>query len=280
MTRSLEPELERAQAEFERRLLESARSDAPPAGETERAWLRFAARAGALVPLAVAASAPPPCGRSARASALKWTLVGAIGGGGLVAVWLQAPLSERVPPGSVAVAPIAGPPVVGPAVAVAAPAVSAPAAAVAAVPAPGVVAGHAATPGPAPVATPTAAAVATPAAAALRPQRKPPLSAKPGAVSRRAHGDSLADGGLAREVAALDAARSALALGANASALRQIERYHRDFPAGELSADADVVAIEALVADGDRAAARRAAAQFLERHPHDPHGARVRELAR
>jgi len=66
---------------------------------------------------------------------------------------------------------------------------------------------------------------------------------------------------LAREVAALDAARTALAVGANASALRQIERYHRDFPAGELAADADVVAIEALAADGDQAAARRACAR-------------------
>jgi hypothetical protein len=68
-------------------------------------------------------------------------------------------------------------------------------------------------------------------------------------------------------------------VGAHASALRHIEQYHRDFPDGELSAEADVVAIEALAAAGDRTASRRAAEAFLARHPHDPHAARVRELS-
>ena len=81
-------------------------------------------------------------------------------------------------------------------------------------------------------------------------------------------------------MAALDAARTALAVGANASALRQIEHYHRDFPAGELAADADVVAIEALAAEGDAVATKRAARRFLEQYPHDPHVARIRELGR
>jgi len=96
----------------------------------------------------------------------------------------------------------------------------------------------------------------------------------------RANRDSSAESSLAREVAALDAARTALAVGANASARRQIEQYHRDFPQGELSADADVVAIEALAADGDARATQRAARRFLRQHPRDPHVARIRELAR
>jgi hypothetical protein len=84
---------------------------------------------------------------------------------------------------------------------------------------------------------------------------------------------------LAREVAALDAARAALAVGGAASALEQIARYHRQFPDGELTADADAVAIEALAAQRDHAALALAAQRFLQRHPHDPHAPRVRELA-
>jgi hypothetical protein len=282
MTRSMDSELDSVHTEFEQRLLASARGDEPPAGETQRAWQRFAARAGALAPLAMAAGTEPLWWRSARASALKWTLLGALGGGSLVAVWLRTPLSASgslagtavvpgVPAGSAAwpeVAPAVVPGLAPPSAAGAAPAAEAAAAEAAA------------------AATPVARRAAAAAPAARRAvaerhlQRKASASAQPSSAQTRPSSGALRAASLAREVAALDAARSALAVGANASALRQIERYHRDFPAGELAADADVVAIEALAADGEQTAVRRAAELFLERRPHDPHAARVRELAR
>jgi len=237
---------ERAQIDFERSLFESARGDAPPPGATERAWRRFAADAAWLAPIAAAASAPRGWFDSAAARATKWTLIGAIGGGSLVAVWLrpQAAREPALAPASVALEATAAAPVDTAALALDAPAVAAPSA-------------------PPALDTPPAAR-----------SRKPPVP-----VSRTSTGPG-AESLLAREVAALDAARTALAVGANASALRQIERYHREFPQGELSADADVVAIEALAAEGQSAATKRAASRFLHQHPRDPHAARIRELAR
>jgi outer membrane protein assembly factor BamD (BamD/ComL family) len=83
---------------------------------------------------------------------------------------------------------------------------------------------------------------------------------------------------LAAEVAALDAARTAAAAGELDRTLRLLDRYHYEFPAGELAADADVVAIEARAAQGDHAEVARLAARFLARYPNDPHAAEVRRL--
>jgi outer membrane protein assembly factor BamD (BamD/ComL family) len=84
---------------------------------------------------------------------------------------------------------------------------------------------------------------------------------------------------LAAEVARLDAARTALEIGAFDEALRLVTRFHRDFPNGELATEADVLRIEALSARNDQAGARREAARFLERHGNDPHADRVRQIA-
>jgi hypothetical protein len=248
---------ERAQADFERSLFESARGDAPLPSATERAWRRFAADAALLAPVAAAPSAPRGWFDGAAARAAKWTAIGAIGGGSLVAVWLSppAPREPLLAPTSVALRPSSE---VAPAH-IEAPALAEPAAATE--PAPASEAAPASTP-PAP-------------GHGARPRKSSGAS-----LSSRASQTSAAESLLAREVAALDAARTALAVGASASALRQIERYHRDFPQGELSADADVVAIEALAAEGERAATKRAARRFLRQYPRDPHVAHIRELAR
>jgi hypothetical protein len=84
---------------------------------------------------------------------------------------------------------------------------------------------------------------------------------------------------LAAEVARLDAARTAIEIGAFDEALRLVSRFHRDFPNGELATEADVLRIEALSASNDHAAARREAARFLERHGNDAHADRVRQIA-
>ncbi|MEO8178809.1 MAG: hypothetical protein ABI895_08255 [Deltaproteobacteria bacterium] len=290
MTRAMQPEDEEMH-DFERRLFESARADSPLPGATERAWLKFAAAAGSLTPL-VAAPVPIPWFQGARAQALKWTLIGAIGGGSLVAVWLRpasAPPVLRAPAGvaAPASAALASAPADGTSVASTlaanAPSASTPSANAPSASTPSASTPSASTPS---ASTPSAsvaerpAAVGSPLVRARHRERavapSPVPAPKAGAAARTARAASL----LAREVAALDAARSALAVGANASALRQIAQYRRDFSDGELSAEADVVAIEALAAAGDHIASRRAAQAFLARHPHDPHVARVRELER
>jgi TolA-binding protein len=83
---------------------------------------------------------------------------------------------------------------------------------------------------------------------------------------------------LAAEVSRIDTARTAISVGDYEGAMQLIARYHADFPEGALAADADVVALEAATARGDRAEVARRAKDFLSRYPHDPHAARVRGL--
>lgn len=74
--------------EFERWLLDSAREDAPPPDATARAWASFAATAGTLGST-VSASPSPATVRASRATAAKWAILGALGGGAMVALWLR-----------------------------------------------------------------------------------------------------------------------------------------------------------------------------------------------
>jgi hypothetical protein len=84
---------------FARRLLASARADAAPHDVTE-AWTRFTARVGSLVPDPVSDLGGPRAhvaafaNRAARRAAVKWLLLGALGGGGLTAGLMV----ERRPP--------------------------------------------------------------------------------------------------------------------------------------------------------------------------------------
>jgi len=250
--------MDHERSEFERCLLASARSDGPSLGEAERAWLAFEADAGALATLSpgtgvrrvamprTAPSAPRPWSAAARAQALKWWLIGAVGGGSLLALWDSLGSSPVPPPLPVAVAWVAR------------------------------------APEPlAPIETPIGAEPAPEAAAPTQGRATRHVPASP--AGRRTEllpvrGGMAPESQLAREVAALDAARAALAIGANAQALRQIEAYHREFPGGALEADADVVAIEALAAQDDQLALARAVQRFFRLRPRDPHVARIREL--
>jgi hypothetical protein len=47
---------------------------------------------------------------------------------------------------------------------------------------------------------------------------------------------------------------------------------------GELAADAEVIAIEALEADDDRPEMARRAWRFVQQHPDDPHAVRIKRL--
>ena len=72
---------------------------------------------------------------------------------------------------------------------------------------------------------------------------------------------------LAEELRLTTAARKALAAGDPSSALRALDEHERRFPNGQLAQERDSVRIQALVADGQVAAARGRAAEFRDRYP-------------
>ncbi len=146
------------------------------------------------------------------------------------------------------------------------------------------VAPHAAAPATAPEIVATAAPVAVPADVPVEVPADVPSSDAPRARSNdartrsspRAHSSAL--GALGEQVSALDSARRALAAGDAASAVRQLDDYEARFPGGALVEEAEVLRVEALLAEGDRASAARVGDRFLSAHPNSPHAARVRAL--
>jgi hypothetical protein len=84
---------------------------------------------------------------------------------------------------------------------------------------------------------------------------------------------------LARELRLLDDARSALGRGDASGALAALDRHDRAFPAGALRTEANVMRAEALLARGDRAAARKLASDLLARDPSGPAAKRLRTIA-
>ena len=247
-----------ADQRFVKRLLASARDDEEP-GDIAGAWARFtgALQALAVTPAAgrrLADSADPP-GRAAappirRMVAFKAWLLGAVVGSGVTgavlvrhAVWTSHEADADHPS---RVVPTAAPPAAASDLSAAVP-------------------DH----------VPVLSAPATPKrrAASARPALVGAASGgridgAPGPASR-----------LADEVARIDDARTAAAMGDHDEAIALVDRYHRDFPGGALAADAEVVALEALAAKHDTAELARRAALFLARYPRDPHAARVRNLA-
>jgi hypothetical protein len=78
------------------------------------------------------------------------------------------------------------------------------------------------------------------------------------------------------ELAALDAARSALAGGDAADALDLLDRYARSYPRGRLAVEAEVLRIDAWAKTGRGDIARRRAEAFLRRNPGSVMASRVR----
>ena len=237
--------MDEVQSALERSLIESARTDALPEGATERAWKRFSTSAGAL---AVGTGEPGPgfptgkAERVARATATKWLLLGALGGSAVTAAWFasRVPVTSTAPPSAPSLRP-------------------APAVATVWTPAHSTV--ESATTDPLPPKASSSVAEQAPA---------PPPRTRPNVAARGST--------LAAEVTLLDSVRAALAGGAPDQAVRTVERYHREFPVGLLAADAEALALEAIVAQGERALAAQRARRFLERHPNDPHAPRAREI--
>lgn len=233
-----------ADERFQRMLLDSARSDELPSN-VDAAWQKFGAALNGVSVLAAGASGALALRRAQRWLATKWLIWGVLTGSTLTALSLRRS-QDRVALPSPA-----------PSAAKASPSASIDAAS-------------------------ARSAVATPQAAAAPTAISPPRSARPHARAARGEAPSAPSPSstLSAQVALLDAARSAVAAGAVAEALRLADKYRADFPNGELAPEAEVVAIEALVAQGQKPAAAERAARFLARYPGDPHAARVKWLIR
>ena len=82
---------------------------------------------------------------------------------------------------------------------------------------------------------------------------------------------------MARELAALDAARTAVAHQQPRRALALLDAYARAYPDGTLGPEAEILRIDALAQGGQGAAARRHAEAFVRRHPNSVLAARARQ---
>ncbi|HEY3256991.1 MAG TPA: hypothetical protein VGJ91_23705 [Polyangiaceae bacterium] len=234
-----------ADQRFERLLLDSAQSDELP-NDVDAAWHKFHAALNGVSLLAAGASGALAARRAQRWLAAKWLIWGVLAGSALSALSLRH--SHQLGASSS----------------------SAPSAATAL---PAVASG-----GPAGPSASPAQAAAEPAPLA---KRVPHSSQAHARLSRGELVPSPLPGStLSAQVALLDAARSALAAGAISDALRLSDKYRTDFANGELAPEAEVVAIEALVEQGQRQLALERAARFLVRYPGDPHTARVKWLTR
>jgi hypothetical protein len=82
---------------------------------------------------------------------------------------------------------------------------------------------------------------------------------------------------LARELAALDAARTAVAHQQPRRAIALLDAYTRAYPDGTLSPEAEILRMAALSQGGQGAAARRHAEAFVRRYPSSVLAARARQ---
>jgi len=264
--------------EFERSLVESAHSDAPP-HDVRDALARFSGTLSATIPrqssggdfsgvhgqsssTATGTLAKAAGARAVRGAAAKWLLLGAIGGSAVTAaVTVGRPGREANSP--VPILDRQAPP-----------SPRAP--------------GAAPVPLPYPVSSAEAAPLSERRTASPATTSKWPFQVRARPIEHRAEAPhdqvvrpSVEDSStLAAEVSLIDEARTAVMLGEHDEAVHIIERYHRDFPSGALAPDADVVALEAAAAKRDASEVARRAALFLSRYPSDPHAARVRWLAK
>lgn len=84
---------------------------------------------------------------------------------------------------------------------------------------------------------------------------------------------------LDRELSKLKETRAALAAFAPAAALRVLDDYQREFPAGLLTIEASALRVETVAKLGDRALASQLAGKFLRQHASSPLAPRVRAFA-
>jgi len=130
---------------------------------------------------------------------------------------------------------------------------------------------------PAPATLPPAVEAApAPSESAARPTTTgaAPATARPPAAKR-----AVSQPDIRHEIAALDAARTALRAGKAQQALVTLDRYDATYAkSGALRVEATALRIEALVRAGDRSKAAKLASEFQASHPRSPYAARIRAL--
>jgi hypothetical protein len=92
------------------------------------------------------------------------------------------------------------------------------------------------------------------------------------------HAAAPAASSLAQQIAAVDRARASLDTGDTQRARRLVDAYETEYPGGAFTQEAEVVRIDALVREGNRADADRVGKRFLGAYPKSPHATRVRAL--
>ena len=261
--------------DFERNLIESARQDPLP-GDVQGAWAKFTGAMG-LVTLGVESGShlptvqsPSGAGasrlvldgmvrRAVRGRAMKWLLVGAMGGSATTALIAYKQSGTEHRPRTPTTETAAPMPVAAVLQTVQNPA-------------------HEASPPP---------VLVKPAPVVAKPLHhgRHGWHGRQGSIEQHEAAPAatiatnVVPSPLAAEVAMLDAARNASRAGAYAEAVRIVDRYHRDFPGGALAPDAEVVAIEALAEMDKRNEVARRATRFLSQYPADPHSNRVKRLS-
>lgn len=99
----------------------------------------------------------------------------------------------------------------------------------------------------------------------------------PRRARRRASATAPHDG-LLEEVRALEAVQASLTARRAGEASRELERYHRRFPQGELALEAEVLGIDLMMARGERRRAAERARTLLEQPAADRYRTRLRAL--
>jgi hypothetical protein len=120
-------------------------------------------------------------------------------------------------------------------------------------------------------------ATGPPSVPTTSPAPAPAPSAEPPRELARA-ARPISSGALAQEVAALELARQALLARDGDSAIRALDRYRAQFPRGELSSEATVLRVQALLARGDVAKAAALADDYCTAYPESPYAQRVQQL--
>jgi hypothetical protein len=147
----------------------------------------------------------------------------------------------------------------------------------------GAVAGTRVRHSPPPPPRPTPAAVAAPAqpepAPAITPEPSAAIEVRPSppAPTRRSHAATTRE--LADQIAFIDAAREALAKGADRAALELLRRYQDKYPVGSFRPEATALKVETLVKLGQQSEARALAERFVAEHRGSLLAARVAALA-
>jgi hypothetical protein len=227
--------------EFERELLGSLRGGDPPAGARAEAWQKIGSQVAALGLIGGAAgSAPPNAGgtgiAAAVAKASATKLAIAIAATAVVFGAGAAVVHRRAASAEVAVPSVSVGPVMSE------------------------------SPAPEPQSTLT-----VPTVVVASPSRGTPSASAGSKVSA----EGAASHGLAAESALLTRARAELVGGDPRAAESTLARMQAEFPRGVLSQEREVVAIEALAADGKSDAAARRARAFIAAHPESPHSTQL-----